>query len=99
MVANLITNNFDLAEILSARKVVKQQTMELIEHGHTTYDKVTTSMLLFGEKVEAVLETPEDEFDFRLSCTLKSICVNSGQFQLLPWEALLWHKGFVPKHT
>ena len=38
----------------------------------------------------------DDEWKFRLNSTLKTIGVNTGQLEMMPWERLLFKQGQIP---
>jgi hypothetical protein len=93
----LVDCKFLVSEVESFRRIMKMHTAELVKIGHKKYAKVLTKMQIYGQTIEVTIETPEDEFEWRMSCLLKTACVNSMQLKILPWEALLWEPGQVPE--
>ena len=48
-----------------------------------------------GTDVEIMVQTPYDEFHFRMHGRIASIAVNTSKVPMLPWEALFWEPGKV----
>ncbi len=41
------------------------------------------------------MQTPFDEFTFRLHARIVSIAVNTEALPILPWESLLYKPGYI----
>ncbi len=94
----LIDHSFDNKEVETFKLLMKTQCADLLQHGHKKLERIMTEIHYFGEKLSIVVESPEEEWDMRLSCSLRSWAINSGQIEMLPWEILLFEKDGLPDY-
>eukprot|EP00969_Alexandrium_andersonii_P255171 11279547-Alexandrium_andersonii.AAC.1 len=76
-------------------------TAQLRSLGHPNYKKQKSTIDFLGQKVVAEMESLDDEWEFRLSATIKTIGCHTGKLDLLPWEQILVPAGSmsdVPSH-
>ena len=92
----LIDHSFDGREVESFKLLMKTQRADLLKHGHKKLERIMTEIQYLGEKLSIVVESPEEEWDMRLSCAVRSCAINSGQIKMLPWEILLFEKDGLP---
>ena len=95
-IRQLIDHNFDENEMQSFKHLMAQQCNSLVDTGHKRFERICTEVVFLGKPVNVYVETPEDEWEFRLACAVKGCCINSGQESMLPWESLLCKAGEVP---
>ena len=92
------TRGFDTKEAESFKKLMKTQCADLLQHGHKKFEWIMTEIQYFGEELSIVVESPEEEWDMRLSCAIRSCAINSGKIKMLHWEILLFEKDGLPDY-
>ena len=88
---------FEQKEIGAFVHVCKKLTQDLMAIGHRNFEKVWTTVFYMGQNCGLYLETPQDEWEFRLAAAQRSASVNSSQTAMMPWERLVLRPGEIPK--
>ena len=66
---------------------------QLVSQGHKTYKQSESSIAFMTQSVTVILETPHDEWEYRLYPLAKTVGVNSGVLAMAPWEKLIFDKS------
>ena len=88
--------DFGSVALSAFKDAMRLGARDLVTCGHKAVQKVKSKITFMGVELIATTEGINDEWDWRLSAAIKSNCVNSQQFDLLPWEALCFSAGEVP---
>ena len=95
-------NDFEVGEVDSYKAEMYREVQMLLSIGHKRYDKWHAKVKHFNKDVGIGIEDPNDEWSFRFDSHLKTVAINSGLLQMLPYEELLFTKGVlenVPAHA
>ena len=64
--------------------------------GHPIYKKTDSEIEFLNVKVSMVLESANDEWEFRLHARLRGLALNAKLLDLLPWEKWMLTPGEMP---
>lgn len=88
--------NFMEDETESFTTICMREAEKLSTAGIDMYKKCSSEVNFLTRRVSTPMESGNDEWLYRLRATLKTIGLNTGQLEPLPWEKLLFRKGEMP---
>jgi hypothetical protein len=88
-------NSFEMAEVQNLRAIMQSEAEKLVAAGARGFDKKLTKVHMFDGEVQCLVQTPFDEFTFRLHARIVSIAVNTGVLPMLPWECVFFKAGAI----
>jgi len=85
--------DFEDTEVVSFKKLMVDSSNGLQAVGHKIYKTSVSTLDFLGQAVPVPTEAANDEWEFRLSARAKTLALNAGTLEALPWEALLFAPG------
>ena len=85
--------DFEVDAVEAFRAASQLHAANLAAQGAQRFEKRNTSVTFFGSNVKIEVDSPNDEWSYRLSAFVKMVGFNSGMLKPTPWEALLHAPG------
>lgn len=85
--------DFEESETESFKALMVAGASALQRIGHKIYKRSETTLSFMGRQVIVTLEGVNDEWEFRFAARVRTLALNSGALEPLPWEKVLFPPG------
>jgi hypothetical protein len=88
---------FNADDVETFQEISKKDAAKLTETGIDMFKKTPGEVPFLKQMVQCTMDSSHDEWLFPLRSAIKTVAINTGQLEMLPWERLIFKVRCIGK--